>query len=309
MLSTAEKSSSLAGWLPIAAIVAAVCLWGGSFSIMRVLVRTLSSWSVVWLRMAIGLLCVLPFRKKLYSVSYKKGDWKILLPMVLFQPCLYFFLESNALRFTTSSQAGVVSALVPLMVALGAWVFLSEAISRKTIIGLLLSIAGVVLLTIFGRADEQAANPVLGNLMEVGAMAAAAANMLIIKKLSHRYNPWALTALQTLAGFVFFMPGFFLLFQADPSLWNWRIILSLVYLGAFVTLGAFGMYNWGMSRIPASSASVFINLIPVIAVFIGWIALQESLAPAQFFSALLVIGGVWLSQISWRRRRTGRAAL
>ena len=79
---------------------------------------------------------------------------------------------------------------------------------------------------------------------------------------------------------------------------------TLVFLGLFVTLGAFGLYNWGMSRMPAGKASIFINLVPVIAVLVGWLAMDETLTPAQCLAALTVMGGVWMSQKS-RNRLTG----
>ena len=74
------------------------------------------------------------------------------------------------------------------------------------------------------------------------------------------------------------------------------LIRTILFLGVFVTLGAFGLYNWGMSRIPAGKASIFINLVPVIAVLIGWLAMGEALTTTQWIAALAVMTGVWISQ-------------
>ncbi len=285
--------------LSVAAILAAVVLWGGSFSVMRVALKTFSPYTVMWIRMMIALIIVLPFTGKLgLSSSYRKGDWKLLIPMVLFQPCLYFLLESYALRFTTSSQAGVITASVPLIVGFGAWLLLSEPISKKHITGLLISISGVVCLTLLQGDGGGAEAPVFGNTLELFAMACGAANMLVVKQLSRRYNPWALTALQTAAGSVFFLPGLPLLLQTGFDTWSTGLVIGMIYLGAFVTLGAFGLYNWGLSRIPASRASLFINLVPVAAVLFGWTLLGESLNPAQCLAAIGVVGGVCLSQMA-----------
>jgi len=199
--------------LPIAALFSAAVLWGGSFAAMRLSVQAMSTWSVMWLRMAIALVVILPFAGRLKTSAYRKGDWKLLVPMVLFQPCLYFLLESNALRFTTSSQAGVISASVPLMVAVGAWIMLSEPLGERTLAGLFLSVAGVAVLSLSGSSDDAAANPLLGNLLELGAMACAAVNMIMVKGLCNRYNPWLLTALQVVAGTLFFSPGVVLLLR------------------------------------------------------------------------------------------------
>jgi len=282
--------------LPIAALLAAVIFWGSSFAGTRYALKTLDPQIIIWIRMLVALIVILPFSAKLKPQNYRKGDWKMLIPMVLFQPCLYFLLESNALRYTTSTQAGVISAAVPMLVTLGAWIFLSESINRATVIGLVLSVGGVVFLTMSQGADSPAENPLLGNSMEFIAMIFAAANMLIIKKLSSRYNPWTLTAMQIIAGFLFFSPGLFKIASIERSLWTADLIMILVYMGVFVSLGAFGLYNWAMSHLPASKASSFINLTPVTAIVTGWIMLGEGLNFRQSLAAIVVIIGVLLSQ-------------
>ena len=301
IIETIIKNRQFLKTLPFLALSAAVFFWGGSFVGMRVVLRTLDPMIVMWFRMVTALIIILPFSKKLIRLNYIKGDWKLLLPMVLFQPCLYFLLESYALRLTTATQAGVISASVPVLVTFGAWIFLSESINKRTITGLLLSVTGVIFLTLSQRSGSSAENPVLGNIMEISAMVFAAANMIIIKKLSNRYNPWTLTAMQIVAGVLFFSPGMFKILKMDSSLWTTDLFLILIFLGSFVSLGAFGLYNWGMSHINASKASLFINLIPVTAIITGWLMLGETLNMIQSISALIVILGVLLSQKSMKK--------
>ena len=282
--------------LPIVALITAVILWGGSFSGMRYAVSYINPWSVMWLRMIIPLTLLIPFYSKLKPKNFQREDLKLLIPMALLQPCLYFLLESNALTMTTSTQAGVISAAVPLFVSFGAFMFLSEKISSKNISGLIICISGVILLTSIQEHSNKASDPILGNLLEILAMAAAAANMIIVKKLSDKYNTWTLTAIQILAGSLFFLPGLFKLNNIPQGDISINLILILFYLGGFVTLGAFGLYNWGISQIEASKASAFINLVPVTAIFLGWITLGETLNTAQSIAAIIVIAGVLLSQ-------------
>ena len=282
--------------LPVFALLAAALLWGGSFSAMRLAVLVLSPWSVMWLRMIVALMVILPFAGRLNFRAFRAADWPLLLPMVFFQPCLYFLCESYALTFTTSSQAGVISASVPLMVALGARVLLAEPLNPRTMAGLFLSVAGVIALSLAGRATDTAARPLLGNSLELLAMASAAVNIIMVKQLCQRYNPWMLTTLQVVAGSIFFFPGLILLIRQPPPAWTLPLVVSILFLGACVTLGAFGLYNWGMSHVPASRASIFINLVPVIAVAIGWVAMGEVLNGLQCLAAVAVITGVALSQ-------------
>ena len=289
-------SLDLRDYLPLVAILAAVLLWGASFAAMRISVKVLEPAAVMWLRMAIALLVLLPLAGRLRPRQIARSDWKLLLPMVFCQPCLYFLLESNALRLTTSSQAGVVAASVPIWVAAGAGVFLGERITFRSAAGLALAVIGVAGLTLMEGRGVRAQNPLLGNGLELAAMVCAAVNILLVKQLSRRYNPWSLTAMQVLAGAIFFAPGALMAWRTPQTLWSPVLVGALLFLGAFVTLGAFGFYNWGMSRIPASRASAFINLVPVVAVIIGWMALGEALSTRQCLSALVVMGGVWLSQ-------------
>lgn len=296
-----RQTGKIINWkriLPYAALIAAVILWGSTFVGTRIALRSLDPMVILWIRMMTALIVILPFSRSIMPDKYKKGDWKLLIPMVLFQPCLYFLLESNALKFTTSSQAGVIAASVPILVTLGAWIFLSESINKTTIMGLIISLGGVFVLTMSQGGNSLAENPILGNFMEFLAMIFAAANMLIIKKLSSRYNPLTLTAMQIVAGSIFFLPGLVKLIQMDQSLWTIRLLALVIYMGVFVSLGAFGLYNWAMSRISASKASSYINLVPVVAILSGWIILGETLNLTQSFSAILVLAGVVMSQRS-----------
>jgi len=290
------SSSRATKFLPYTVIALATLFWGSSFAAMKVTITDLGPTSVMWARMASAFLVVLPFSRKLWPREYRAGDWKSLLAFVGLQPCLYFLLESNALRFTNSSQAGLISASVPLMVAVGAHFFLHERVSRATVAGLFLALGGVVWLTLAGTPSRTASNPLLGNTLELGAMISAVAYMLMVKRLTERYNPWTLTAMQIAAGLIFFSPGALFFFRGGFKTLTLQQLATLAYLGVFVSLGAFGLYNLGIKYIPANRASAMVNLIPVIAVFFGWVLLDERLNAYQMAAAVCVLGGVGLSQ-------------
>lgn len=282
--------------LPYAALTATVIFWGASFPATRVAVSLLHPQAVMFCRMVVACLIMLPFARQLTPLPLTISDLKLIIPMVLLQPCLYFLLESNALTLTTSSQAGVISASVPILVALGAWLFLKERINAKIILGLLVSVLGVAVLTLAGGQEQAGDNPILGNCLEFAAMACASGNMLLVKLLSRRYNPWTLTGMQFLAGLIFFSPGIRYIVAEPGILLRMDLITPLLLLGVFASVGAFGLYNWSMSRVPASRASVFINMVPAVAVLMGWTLLGETLSPGQIAGALLVGFGIFISQ-------------
>lgn len=279
--------------MPFAAVFAAVIFWAGSFTATRIALTELPPSTIVWIRMASGFILLFPFCLRLFPKKITMGEIRLLVLMALFQPCLYFLLEANALRFTTASQAGVISSTVPMFVAVLSAVFLGEKTGKTAMAGLAVSVLGVAWLTFGSGADAKAANPALGNVMELGAMVCAAGYMVLTRRLSAKFNPWVLTLIQVASGVLFFSGGAVDAFHAE---WSGRVITAVVYLGVFVTVGAFGLYNWGISKVPATRAAVFINLVPVFAVFMGWGILGESLGVSQLAGSAVIAAGVFLAQ-------------
>ncbi len=109
-------------------------------------------------------------------------------------------------------------------------------------------------------------------------------------------EPLFLTAVQSWVGALFF--SLFLIhpdINAPTQLYPVPA-LAVVYLGSFVTLGAYLCYNYGVSKIPASQASAFVNLIPVFTVILGFMILGERFSLWQYGASVLVLAGVFLSQ-------------
>ena len=194
------------------------------------------------------------------------------------------------------SEAGVISALVPLMVALGAWLVLRERLSRRGAVAIAFSLLGVAVLSFGGSVQESAPNPAAGNFLEMLAMVSAAGSMITVRYLGSRYNGWLLTGGQALVGSVFFLP---FALASNPADWRaappvaWACV---VYLGVFVSLGAFGLYNSALRLMPAGRVSLSINLVPAVAVFAGWLLRGESLAPSQIGACVIVLGAVVLGE-------------
>ncbi|WP_319778174.1 DMT family transporter [Maridesulfovibrio sp.] len=299
--------------IPVIAILGAVLLWGSAFAAMKHMVETLNPWAVMWLRTGIATLALTPFTSRLAGPVKNGKDKLALALMALFMPCLYFLFESYALTFTSATQAGLISASLPMMVAVGAGIFFKEKTTIAGWCGLALSMTGVAALTLSGNPSGNAANPALGNLLELVAMACAAGYMLLVKRLSANYGPWTLTAVQNAAGCLFFLPGLYLLLRDGLGTDPLSVLVVAGYLGAFVTLGAFGLYNVGMSRLPAGKASAFINLVPAIAAFFGWFLLGETLNSLQLLASLIIFAGVGLAQyggnLSWDKIPFLRPAL
>jgi drug/metabolite transporter (DMT)-like permease len=293
--------------LPVLCLAGAVLFWGTSFVATKTAQRDFPPMTVMWLRMIVASAVFLPFWRRVPRPVRHAGDGRFLVVAVLCIPCLYYLFEGYAVRYTTSSQAGVVSAIMPLMVAVGAWAFLRERVGWQSGMALAASLAGVAILSSAGVAQRSAPDPVLGNLLELAAMVAATGSTLTVKHLSERYDPWFLTGLQVAVGVAFFAPFAFMAGgdwrSASPAAW-----FSVGYLGLFASLAAFGLYNTALKRMPATRAALAINLIPAVAMLAGWALLGESLTPLQLAACALIVGAVVFAELSGRVPAGGPAA-
>lgn len=277
-------------------------LWASSFIALKLAFASYDPMVVIFGRMITASLCFALGAHFIKVNPLRKEDLKFLIFMVVCEPCLYFLFEASAIENTAASQAGMITAMLPLMVAIAAGIYLKEVVTGRTIAGFLVAIMGACLLSLAAEVNVNAPNPVLGNFYEFLAMVCATGYTISLKRLSLRYDPVFLTALQAFTGSIFYLPFLFLPTTALPSRFDAVPALSIVYLGIFVTMGAYGLYNYAVSKVPASQAAAFVNLIPVFTVILSRIILGENFTALQYVASAIVIAGVFMSQDMTRRK-------
>ncbi len=284
--------------LPQLGLLTAMLLWASSFIALKIAFREYDPMVVIFGRMLVASICFLcvcfRFRR---NFTYRKGDYKLLLFMVFSEPCLYFLFEAQAIMYTTASQAGMITAILPVLVMIAASRLLKEKILLRSWIGGLIAVAGVCWLTLESAPAEDAPNPILGNFFEFLAMVCATGYTIALRRLTLRYSPFFLTALQAFAGCLFYFPILFLPGTEWPTSFNIPSGLAVGYLGAVITLGAYGLYNYGLKHVPANQAASYVNLIPVFSVVLGYLILNETFTSNQCFAAVVVMAGVWMTQM------------
>jgi len=280
----------------VAALLLATVIWASSFVALKYTFSAFDPMIVIFGRMAVAAVCFFIIYRFVEFPEINRSDIKLLLLMGFFEPCLYFIFEAIALENTTASGAGMITALLPLIVAIGARVVLKEDITRNMVIGFSVAIAGSVWLSLSSNPSEYAPNPVYGNFMEFMAMVCASGYVITLKYLSDRYGPLFLTAVQAFIGAVFFFPVLFMPAVEKPVSFELMPTMGVLYLGAVVTIGAYGLYNYGVSRTKASTASAYINLIPAFTIIMAFIFLGEKLNFQQIVAVGIVFLGVIISQ-------------
>lgn len=282
--------------IALAALVGAMLLWGSSFIAMKIALSGYKPIAMSFGRMTVGVIALLPLARRWSgTLQYKTGDWRIFLLLVLCEPSLYFLFEAYALEYTSAMQAGLVTSLMPLMVAVAAWLLFKERLGKKSWLGFFFALGGVVWLTLAGEPDHSAPNPLLGNTLELLAMAMGTGYALCVRRLM-RYPPFFIAGVQTLGGMIFF--GILLLFSPGqwPSAFPLKPTLAMVFLGACVSTGAYGLFNLGIARLGAARASAWINLLPVVTLILSFIFLGERMTPWQYAAAVPILFGLFLSQ-------------
>ena len=106
---------------PGLSLILAMLLWGSSFIALKLAFQVYDPMVVIFSRMLIASLCLLLILPTIWRFEYRRGDSKYLLLMAICEPCLYFLFEAAALENTSAAQAGMITSLLPLMVALGAY--------------------------------------------------------------------------------------------------------------------------------------------------------------------------------------------
>ena len=101
----------------MALLILSYATWGGGMIAMKYAFESFTAMQVVFARVAFAGVIYLALYRLWSHIPYQKGDWKYLLAMVLFEPCLFFLCETFAMTYTTASQGGVIAACFPLCTA------------------------------------------------------------------------------------------------------------------------------------------------------------------------------------------------
>jgi len=298
-------------WKAYAAGVAWSSIFGLSFLVTKGALEAFSPVTLLFLRFALataalGALVLAGVVKLGYRGKPK-------LPLVLicvFQPILYFTLETFGLREVASSTAGLIIGALPAAVAALSVPLLREHLAGRQVAGLVLSIAGVALVVLAGDAGAGgteaavaggvAPDSLRGVLLVVGAMLSAAFYNVYSRKASVRYSPAETTFAMMATGAVFF--GLLVVLEGATSGWT-RIFSgatiaslgAIAYLGILSSVVAFFLVNLSLSRLKAAQASIFGTLTTLVSLVAGVLLRDEPFGLIQVLGASGIVLGVWMT--------------
>lgn len=218
--------------------------------------------------------------------------------MVLLQPVIYFAAETMGIMLTSSSEAGLMIALIPIFVAIFSGVILKERPHMKQYPFILLSVLGVIIIGVMQGKVNLTTNYLGTGLLLLAVLTAAGYN-IVTRKLTGRFSPMALTYYMMMGGAVAFTltAVLRLLAKGEISLYflplrDANVYLPLLYLGIFSSVLAFFLINFTLAKVTAAQTTVFANLSTVIAVAAGVLLRSEPFFSYHFWGGLLIITGV-----------------
>lgn len=282
-------------------LVIATILYGTTLTAMKVCLNYYSEIEMITLRMIISTILFLPFFLTVYkNLKVDKIDYKFILLMTICEPCLYFLFETHALRFTSSGQAGVVSAMEPILIIIFAKIILKEHLPKIAYIGVFLGIIGAIILSAGSDINELAPNPILGNSLELCAEILTVTSIITTKYLMDKYPPFFLAGSQVILGAVFFIILNLIKGGSFTPVLNESLPI-LIYLG-ILTVVSYALYNYGICTLSASKASPFLYMLPISSIAFGCFFLGETFNFLQVIACLLIFIGIYISQIKDRRK-------
>jgi drug/metabolite transporter (DMT)-like permease len=293
-------------WLHTGAAILSMIFWSFSFVWIKIVYEAYGPLTTIFFRLLISSGLMLAFTiltRKLQKVA--TGDLKLFILMALFEPFLYFMGESYGLKYVSSTVASVIVATIPLFTPIVAWYYYKEKLSRTNLMGLLITFLGVSLV-VLDTSFNFTASP-LGVSLEFLAVLGAIGYASVLKGISHRYNTFTIITYQNLLGALLFLP-FWLGFEYGDFTqveFNPRAFGAIIKLAIFASTFAFILFTYSVRNLGINKSNIFINIIPVSVAIIAYIVLGDQLNFHQMIGIAIVISGLFLAQINWKRKKNG----
>ncbi|MEJ7843049.1 MAG: DMT family transporter [Rubrobacter sp.] len=231
-----------------------------------------------------------------------RRDWRVFGFLAVFNVALFVGFQTFAVLYLPSGTAAVLIYLQPILVGVLAWAILGESLTPTKVIGLLLGFAGIVAVSSAGLLGAEGGVTLLGVACGVASALFWALGTVGFKKYEARISTlWAI-AIPFLAGGAALTGLGFVLESPSEISWTVPLVSSVLY-SAFIGTGLAWLLFFGLVRAgEASRVASYIFVVPLVAVVIGALLLNESLGPPLLVGAALVVSGIYLAN------RTPRSA-
>lgn len=272
-------------------------VWGTTYLGIRVAVESIPPWFITSIRQGIAALIVLGiliYKKQLSWIGWNNLKFQLI-------PSLLMIVIANG--FTTiaeqslpSGLTSIMSALSPVIIFIGGILFGIEKPNLKGLIGVLLGFLGVVFIFRNGLEDILDPNYKTGMLFLSIAIMSWSAGTVYSKKHTHKSNNIALNLFYqfSISSLIQIVLAFIFSSNTDMNTWSLRSISAVVYLAVFGSVLAFFCYHYALKKVTAVQVSILNYVNTIIAVFLGWLLLDEVITFDFIIATALIILGVFI---------------
>ena len=274
-------------------------VWAGLFPTGKVALRSIPPFPFAAIRLTIGAALLFLYLQRTNEAEEMPINWTPrLVGSFLFLGFTGYLLSVGGsyqgLRLTTATNAALLNAASPIAIALLAGVFLKEKMSSRMLLGIVISIVGVVVIVSQGSWQVMTANEYNpGDLIIIATLFAWGIYTTYGRHLMQQVSPLAATTYAYIAG------ATYLLIACWWTEWEgWQFVetrwdswLAVAYQSTLGTFAHFWYYQ-AVEILGPSRAGVFINLVPVMAIGIAYVFLDEALTLPHLAGGLIVLLGV-----------------
>lgn len=222
-----------------------------------------------------------------------------LLPLGILQPVIYFLCESYGIKFTNSSFAGTMIALIPLATLFLGILLLGEKCGLRQVGWAVCSFIGVAVISLSG--SEAGVVPAKGILLLIGAVFASSLFMVCSRKLSEEFTAFERTYVMFLVGGAFFTVAAAAQLRFDGAAIAAEIVrcgradflLAVIYLSLISSVAAFMLINYSAGKIEARRSASFASISTVVSIAAGVLVSGEPFGLAQLLGSALILLGVY----------------
>lgn len=288
----------------------AMAIVGSTIVMSKLIADTFPTFFGTSLTLIVALIGITPFylyHNKKNKITPTKSDWKYLVLQSLTGVVLFRVLSFYGLKMTSPVDAGIITSTTPAIVALLAIFLLKERISWNMWLGIIFAILGVSIINLFTEGHnsiEGVNDKILGNLIIIFAVVCEALFTISRKKTPN--IPAIHGSFHIIwIGLLFSVPFAFL--DIDYSAlrnYSFNDFLPVLYYGIFGSVIAFILWFDGVSKVSASVAGLFTGIMPVSAVILSFLLLNENIEWYHYIGIGLILLGIYFGSRKVKRRNT-----
>ncbi|MDD2487862.1 MAG: DMT family transporter [Bacteroidales bacterium] len=290
------------------AIFFSMLFWGMSFIWTKDLLNAgFTPIIIITLRLVISaILLYVVFKLSGKLDKIEKKDYKLFMLLAFFEPFLYFFGENWGLKYVDASLGSIIISTIPVFVPFMLFFFHKEQLRWQILIGVFLTIIGLGIMSISSDLTFNVSGK--GIAFMFLAVFSAAGYSVVLFKVIQKYEAITITTTQNIIGAIYYLPLFFVFEYKNISKLNFDIetLYPLFALAILCSSVAFICYSYSAKRLTITKTTVFTNAVPIVTIIFVVILGKEILTISKILGIIIVILGVFLSQIDFKRKKLNK---